>query len=157
MKTLKRIDMKEHKIFKPFDKVLVKQCDDAVWGCKFYSHWIGDLHEHITTDGMDVADEDILPYEGNEHLVGTTTNEPEEEVTLEEGEYLFVINDIVETPTWWNLIHLDFVNRYAFFDVEGGKWYYAIRFSDFNPNDMEETKKHILCVKNGKVVKYVHI
>lgn len=143
----------ETKKFNAFDRVLVRIRIDTplIWTCTFYSHLDNDGC-HVTIGGQIFDDKDILPYESNEHLVGTT-DEPDEVVRLEE-EYLFVINDIVETPTWWNLIQLDYVNSYVFFDVEGGKWHYAIRFKDFNPNDMEETKKHILCVKNGKVIKY---
>lgn len=31
---------------------------------------------------------------------------------------------------------------------------FFVRFSDFNPYDMEETRKHILCVRDGKIVRY---
>ena len=148
--------MKKHKTFKPFDRVLVKQCDDAVWGCKFYSHWIGDLHEHITTDGIGVADEDILPYEGNEDLVGST-DKPDEVVELEGGEYVFVCDWRCSFAELWLLRSFDSC-RNGHIQANVGDsllgWKYAIRFSDFNPNDMEETRKHILCVKNGKIIKY---
>lgn len=142
----------EHKQFKPYDRVLVKQCDDAVWGCKFYSHWIGDLYEHMTTDGISVDDEDILPYEGNEHLVGTT-NEPNEEVEPKDGEWVFLCdNPSLNADSWcfsklYDIRDNTFKNKHSY-------WRYAICFKDFNPENMEETKKHILCVKNGKIVKY---
>ena len=98
----------------------------------------------------------ILPYEGNEHLVGTT-DEPDEEVKLEKGEWLMVetqnnnwVSAKYRRPSKlsWNNIDVEFFNGHV---VSVNK---IIRFSDFNPNDMEETKNHILCVKNGKVVKY---
>lgn len=83
--------------------------------------------------------------------------EPNEEVRLEEGELLVyfenikylenmdlllarfdgIINDLIKVKT-------DCVN----------KWEFAIRFKDFDPSNMEETKKHILCVKGGRIVKY---
>lgn len=94
----------------------------------------------------------ILHYEGNEHLVGTT-DEPDEEVKLEEGEYCFFCNYVEDEAELWNLYKIKRTNNEAF-DVIGNDFEYAIRFSDFNPYDMEETKKHILCVKNGKIVRY---
>lgn len=58
--------------FKPFEKVLVRDGDQYEWQCNFFS-------------GMDKENfylcvsarwEQCIPYEGNEHLLGTT-NEPE--------------------------------------------------------------------------------
>lgn len=64
--------------FKPFDKVLVRKNDDdgQYWQPKTYSFFHPAFKEHVTTDGM--MYEVVLPYEGNEHLVGTT-NKPKEE------------------------------------------------------------------------------
>lgn len=60
----------EHK-FKPFDKVLVRKNDDdeQYWQPKTYSFFHPAFKEHVTTDGM--MYEEVLPYEGNECLVGT--------------------------------------------------------------------------------------
>lgn len=57
--------------FKPFDKVLVRKNDDdcQYWQPKIYSFFHPAFKEHVTTDGM--MYEVVLPYEGNEHLVGT--------------------------------------------------------------------------------------
>lgn len=62
----------EHQ-FKPFDKVLVRNEDDEIWDCNLFSlyrngvYWcVGDVHKQC------------IPYEGNEHLLGTT-NKPKEE------------------------------------------------------------------------------
>lgn len=66
--------------FKPFDKVLVRQNNLAQWRASFYSHL--HLYEnyvyYVTTDGMCYMENNIIPYEGNEHLVGTT-DKPKEE------------------------------------------------------------------------------
>lgn len=98
---------------------------------------------------------DILPYEGNEELVGTT-NSPygKNEVELEEGEIILASNN----P---NMLYdcIGFLERFK--EVSGNKFVsnncdkydYIIRFSDFNPKDMEETEKHILCIKNGRIVR----
>jgi hypothetical protein len=69
--------------FKPFDKVLVR-CSEynyTCWQAAFYSHDTKDKNDdkhHVTTSGAYYMDNEILPYEGNEHLVGTT-DKPKEE------------------------------------------------------------------------------
>lgn len=56
--------------FKPFDKVLVRDMDDEVWK--------GDLFSHLGDRGVFVCHftwwKQCIPYEGNEHLLGTTIN-----------------------------------------------------------------------------------
>lgn len=59
--------------FSPFDRVLVQ--DDEEWRCALYSHFDPDTDSHICTDGF--RHHRCIPYEGNEHLVGTT-DEPKE-------------------------------------------------------------------------------
>ena len=61
--------------FKPFDKVLVRENDGQVWHCDFYSYTdnVHGMHYCVGHCG-----EQILPYEENEHLVGTTDNPKEE-------------------------------------------------------------------------------
>ena len=55
--------------FKPFDKVLVRENNGQVWHCDFYSYTdsVHGMHYCVGHCGKQ-----ILPYEGNEHLVGTT-------------------------------------------------------------------------------------
>lgn len=58
--------------FKPFDKVLVRDRDDRKWGCDFFCH-LGDK------EGVFVCISSwwrqCIPYEGNEHLLGTTNKQ----------------------------------------------------------------------------------
>lgn len=58
--------------FKPFDKVLVRDSDEQEWGCNLFSH--------IDEEGLYYCVSSwwfqCIPYEGNEHLLGTT-NKPE--------------------------------------------------------------------------------
>ena len=56
--------------FKPFDKVLVRDLDTSEWTPRLYSRKgrVG----YCTQDCCEYMQ--ILPYEGNEHLVGTTNN-----------------------------------------------------------------------------------
>jgi hypothetical protein len=68
--------------FKPFDKVLVRSEETGycIWQAAFYSHFEnnkGDGH-HVTTAGDYYLDGEVIPYAGNEHLVGTTNNPKEE-------------------------------------------------------------------------------
>lgn len=65
------IEVKPECEFKPFDKVLVRDnYKDSKWGC--------DLFSHKNEDGLYVCIgqiwENCIPYEGNEHLLGTTEN-----------------------------------------------------------------------------------
>lgn len=58
--------------FKPFDKVLVRDSDEQEWVCNLFSH-IDEEGLHCCVSSWWVQ---CIPYEGNEHLLGTT-NEPE--------------------------------------------------------------------------------
>lgn len=58
--------------FKPFEKVLTRDSESEKWGCTFYSHIEPNgIFHYVTTSGMYAM---CIPFEGNEHLVGTTKN-----------------------------------------------------------------------------------
>ena len=148
----------ETKKFKSFERVIVKSQIGDYWTCDLYSHLNEDSGTHETINRIDLYDNDILPYEGNEELVGTT-DEPETEVRLEEGEWVMMCDNLDCPIEAWELHRFNgFKEYYGFESVDSYDnklfWQYAVKFSDFNPNDMEKTKKHILCAKGGKVVKY---
>lgn len=64
---------KEHG-FKPFDKVLVRDFASE-WRAAIFSHYDeGDVSKHYCAASM--YWDECIPYEGNEHLLGTT-NKPE--------------------------------------------------------------------------------
>ena len=67
-------DQKPKHQFKPFDKVLVRDDDDTTWRCDFFSH-LGDK-EGVFNCIFSLWKQ-CIPYEGNEHLLGTT-NKPEQ-------------------------------------------------------------------------------
>lgn len=139
--------------YKPFDRVLVRRpsiFDNLV-------PWKADIFSHIDEDGFYITiglgcitDENILPFEGNEHLLGTT-DEPEEEVVLNEGEWGFASDIISEDACDW-----DFT---TFVDItECESYTYFIRFADFDPYNMEETLKHVLLVEDdGKIRKVIKV
>ena len=60
--------------FKPFDKVLVRGA--GIWTIDFYSHFNNSSDDftrgHVTISGIW---ENCIPYEGNEHLLGTSNPE----------------------------------------------------------------------------------
>lgn len=152
----------EHKQFNAFDRVLVRYDSSQEWDIDLYSHFDNKTKRHITMQRVMIKG-DIIPYEGNEHLVGEV-DEPEEEVKLEEGEYVFVSDCRNAIPCTWDLrIYDSIIDEYiGVFKIKKHVrleseravcWYYAIRFADFNPNDMKETFRHVLCVKNGKIVR----
>ena len=61
---------KEHE-FKPFERVLVRDYDSTVWSAHLYSHRDDNLtfiHRTVGSGGYNQC----IPYEGNEHLLGTT-------------------------------------------------------------------------------------
>ena len=60
--------------FKPFDKVLVRYCCGSKWTTNFFSHMTGDKSLPFSCGGFEWRY--CIPYEGNEHLLGTS-NDPE--------------------------------------------------------------------------------
>lgn len=56
--------------FKPFDKVLVRNSNSSIWVPRLYSYRRNGAH--YAQDGIQY--QQVIPYEGNEHLVGTTVN-----------------------------------------------------------------------------------
>lgn len=65
-------DQKQKPELKPFDKVLVRDGDDDEWVCDFFSH----IEERDLYYCVGTWFKQCIPYEGNEHLLGTT-NKPE--------------------------------------------------------------------------------
>ena len=56
--------------FKPFDKVLVRDLDEHEWECSLFSH-IDEEDYYVCVGSWWLQ---CIPYEGNEHLLGTTNN-----------------------------------------------------------------------------------
>ena len=63
--------------FKPFDKVLVYNKYNGKWFPNYFSHMASD-GRYVTIIDDFYEESEIVPYEGNEHLVGTT-DKPKEE------------------------------------------------------------------------------
>lgn len=65
------VDIKKELQFKPFEKVLVRDSYDDMWRASFFSHIKEDDGRYVTTC---FTWRFCIPYEGNEHLLGTTDN-----------------------------------------------------------------------------------
>ena len=63
------MDIKKELQFKPFEKVLVRDSYDDMWRASFFSHIKEDDGGYVTTCFIWKF---CIPYEGNEHLLGTT-------------------------------------------------------------------------------------
>lgn len=56
--------------FKPFDKVLVRDDENNIWYANYFSHYRED--EDYPYACIDSSYRYCIPYDGNEHLLGTT-------------------------------------------------------------------------------------
>lgn len=65
-------DQKQGTELKPFDKVLVRDSDHLKWECDILSH-LGDKEDVFVCIGDWWRQ--CIPYEGNEHLLGTTNKQ----------------------------------------------------------------------------------
>ena len=64
------MDLKEHQ-FKPFEKVLVRDSYEDKWRASFFSNIREGYAKYVTTG---LVWKFCIPYEGNEHLLGTINN-----------------------------------------------------------------------------------
>lgn len=69
-----RFFIKKEPKFKPFDKVLVRDADNTVWNLAQYAFKDENStsYDHCVVGGIHWIY--CIPYEGNEHLLGTTKN-----------------------------------------------------------------------------------
>ena len=84
--------------FKPFERVLVRDGNNDKWCVGLYSHPNG--LEHIVAGGTFLQ---CIPYEGNEHLVGTDKSREEPE-TFAFGEHVEVRDQ--NNQSWFKAIYL---------------------------------------------------
>lgn len=59
--------------FKPFDKVLARCNKDSVWRCELFSHY-NTFNKQCPYVCLSSVYKYCIPYEGNQHLLGTTNN-----------------------------------------------------------------------------------
>ena len=68
---LELVEETEKHEFKTFDRVLVRDEDTTAWTCAFFSHIINSTASFLYAANSFLWKQ-CIPYEGNEHLVGTT-------------------------------------------------------------------------------------
>lgn len=154
--------MEQKKTFEPFERVIYRT-QDGFWNCGFYSHEDGEHHYLCGAIIVWKEHDFILPFAGNSHLVGTSDMSVDE-VVPKSGDVIVTFDEMkdIEKPfdvsiNEFKSTSVDAINvsvkdvNFEFISYSK----YCIPFSKFNPNDMEETKKHILCVKNGKLVRAI--
>lgn len=76
--------------FKPFQQVLVRGNDTEEWVCGIYSHYDSVLKSHCV---MGAFYNECIPYEGNEHLLGTTNEPKPKRWRAEKEEFYYFVND----------------------------------------------------------------
>ena len=139
------------KQFKPFDKVLYRPASTNIWIPDIYS--FSDRKEHCVIGCPNyIEDKNIIPYEGNEYLVGTA-NEPEEKIALKKGELILCSDSLLALMDGLGVINHFITVGCDSIATHPCPYNYCIPMSKYNPNDLEETKKWILRVTNGKLVK----
>lgn len=74
-KTLEKLAPNKFDIttLKPFDKVLARQ-DNRVWECEFFSSYDSNERDFDKFHCVGGWYKECIPYEGNEHLLGTTND-----------------------------------------------------------------------------------
>lgn len=95
----------------------------------------------------------VIPFIGNEDLVGREGVAKEEEAILEKGELVYgfdTIEDIEDMDLFFGRFKC--IEDTSIF-VNNCPYSFCIPFSKFNPDDLEATKKEILMIKDGKLVK----
>lgn len=80
--------MNENK-FKAFQQVLVRYDADGEWTCDFYSHYKEKAKLHSCVGGLF---ECCIPYDGNEHLLGTKYSPQPKRWRAEEGGIYYFVN-----------------------------------------------------------------
>lgn len=88
--------------FEPFQKVLVRDYDTHKWRCGFFSDIIdgGAQYKYRATEG---DWQQCIPYEGNEHLLGTTDSPTPPEPAFKFGDKVEVS---VLGDKWYEAVYL---------------------------------------------------
>ena len=143
--------------FKPFDKVIWRyKKSKTAWSVNMFSHYYSQT-DCIVLIGLVFNSDDIeiLPYEGNEYLVGTT-DDPVEEVKIKSGEQIVVFEDLC------NFKHEAYTipvrtfasaNVYIYVRECFAGYKYCARLKDVDLNNPSTIIENALEVKDDKLVK----
>lgn len=107
---------------KPFQKVLVRDCENERWKASFFSHitTYNDRPIYVTTG---LAFYECIPYEGNEHLLGTTDSPTPPETEFRWGDHVEVKN--IKDSDWKKAVFLYKTEQY-FMALKEGESYPSV-------------------------------
>lgn len=145
--------------FKCKDEVIYQGANQgSKWKYGIFSHYGHNCIE-IVGGTLNTNYFKVLPYKGNEHLVGTTDS-PEEEIKLNEGDIIicadtldYIANGVGAICKYVSISSNGRLINVMFTEDSRSYYKYCVPYSKFNINDLEATKKEILKVENGKLVK----
>ena len=135
---------------KPFDKIVYRKGNNP-WNIAHFSHVSNDML-HTSEFSISLSEVVFFPFEGNEKLVGTTNN-VEDEVFLPEGSIVYCGNE-EDCALGWTISEFKEIDDDLFMDKYGCYYDYVIPAKDYDYENWEETKKHILKCRDGKVVHF---
>lgn len=86
--------MEQEKKFKPYDRVLIRHTEQGKWIATTFSHYSDSEYlPYVTSYGQALH---CIPYEGNEHLVGTNDTPKPTRWKAKWGQVYFYINHMFE-------------------------------------------------------------
>lgn len=120
--------------FKPFDKIVYRQkvqsCGNK-WRCGFYSHEDNEIPVLTSNQYLRKEIFEILPFKGNEHLVGTSNNPYDLLVKL--GDFCVFTDDFFNFKTECVMSIIKSFNQTTF-GAALYHWRYCIPCENYNPN-----------------------
>ena len=127
-----------------------------LWTYGIFSHYKKDGDIVINGNSYKGSFIEVLPLKGNESLVGTS-DEPKRKASIKEGEWMvfcgepdFDYRDDLYVGIFSSADN-DTFNLKGCYERFFG---YAVKLSDFNPHNMEQTKKHIMYVQGSEIYYY---
>lgn len=144
------------KKFKCKDEVLFRciREKNAVWTYGIVSHETENFVILSGNIGLSKDYYDVLPFSGNEHLLGTFHSIECEEIVLEKGTLVFgeCTMDNFKAKDLC-LGEFETITKVGTIGISGKYFRYCVPYSKYNPHDIENSLKEVLTVRNGKLVK----
>ena len=95
---------------KPFQQVLARHDNNTYWVGDLYSHYDNNLKIHCCVGGVFSQ---VIPYEGNEHLLGTTDSPQPKLWRAEKNERYYFINPMLQVDMCLDVYCDDDDERYS--------------------------------------------
>lgn len=141
--------------FKPFDKIIFRQLNKSysnVWQCGFYSHNDNGIDVLASNQYLRKEIFEILPFKGNEHLVGTSNNPNDLLVKL--GDLCVFTHDFSNFKTECVISIIKSFDQFTF-GAALYHWRYCIPYENYNPNlSIQELEKLAFKIEDGIVKRY---